>query len=213
MRVGFWGSWDAWDADGIPAYLHKLVLAGSCLEENPVFDQSKVEEDSSMQIFVKLTSTSRTLTFSVKSSDTVGNIKSMIQYKEGIEPDRQMIIFAGRLLQDHKTLNHYSIEKDSILHLVLRRSELAGMQIYVDMPNEESYTLDVMVSSTVADIKALLESVLGVPSCQQKLTCAGEILEDCQTMVGCKVALQSKLGEKIQLEDQPHSTVPHRDAQ
>jgi ubiquitin len=122
--------------------------------------------------------TGKIFTLHVEAYDTIDDVKSMIQNREGIMPDQQRLFFrGGKELEDGYTLSSYEVERYCPIYLVVHHSTLGG-QIFVQMLTGRGCTLNISFFDTIYDIKSKIQDREGIMLDHQRLIFKGQQLED-----------------------------------
>ncbi|EYU38527.1 hypothetical protein MIMGU_mgv1a027059mg [Erythranthe guttata] len=182
-------------------HLARLIYAGRTLEDGRTLADYSIRKESTLHLVLRLlacgsqitveSSTGFTVTLRACLSSTIDYIKKMIQEKQGVPVDRQILTFDHKVLDDMRSLTFYEIRHESTLHLSVR------VKIYVISSmmgyRFKTIPLDVESSDTVADVKAAIHGTRGIPVADQVLVFEHKWLEDSRTVGECNIVEDSTL--------------------
>ncbi len=192
--------------EGILPDQQHLLFAGEELDDEQKLSEYNIQGESALQLSLgssdtmtiyARTLTGQVVTLVVGSEDTVGSIKTQIHVREGIVPDQQHLLFAGKELEDGETLSEYNIQTGSELHLSIER--LRRTTVYIKTLTGETISFDVDPDVAIKAIKSTIESREGTPAGEQILTLAGKELENGHTLSEYNLESESSIQLSLRL--------------
>jgi hypothetical protein len=174
-----------------------------------------------MQIFIKLLA-GKTVTLEVAHTDTAATVKARIEQVEGIAAHQQRLVFGGKQIEDHHTLQQCNILKDSVIHLAVQtrgqshsppppvpppvtqphflapRTYVAPpppptVEVFAKLLSGKVFPLTVHLSDTAASVKVKVQDAEGISSHDQRLIFGGVELDDSSTLQQCNVQKESTI--------------------
>ncbi|XP_059428171.1 polyubiquitin-like [Corylus avellana] len=174
--------------------LQELFLAGNRLMNDQRLVDYGIQQDSTVdlvlqnacgtRIYVKSPLDHKNIAIEARSFDTIQNIKSIIQAKEGIQPDQYTLIHNGKVLEDERILSSLNSPNEITFHLVFHPKD--GYPIFVRTVDGEMLKLEVKDLFTIRDVKTIVESMTSV-NFSWVLIYARKQLEDCKTLASYEI--------------------------
>ncbi|CAL5337388.1 unnamed protein product [Camellia sinensis] len=178
------------EKEGISENIQELFFTGERLNNDQKLVDYGIQTHSTLHLILQNSS---------KTRDTVQNIKSLIQDKEGIQSDCYKLFYGGKPLEDNSTLAFLNIQPESILHLVFNPTDT--LSISVKMSNGEILKPEVKLLHTISDVKGIIGSMIGVLVSDNDVVYDGKRLEDGKSLAFYNIIENSILDKVRDLKD------------
>lgn len=181
--------------EGIDKCSQELFFSGIHLKNDDKLADYNIRTNTSvdlyvtdgMQISVKIPSVGKTINLNVKKSNRVADVKAEIEQKVGILMNNQILMYAGRQLEDNQLLSQCDLRNEQPLHVLV--SPVDELRIFVNVRGERTVSVSAKCWYTIADVKLMIETLEGSPASTHVLM---------QTQSGADVVL----AERQTLQDQ-----------
>ena len=197
-----------WDREGVPPDKQRLIYNSSELQDGRRVSDYDIRKDSTIQLWLRLrggmqvffkTLTGNTIPLEVDPSDTVWLVKLKLKDKKEIPAHMMRLIYAGKQLEDDRTLSEYNIQRESTIHLVLRLRHVPTQDFIITMM-DKFINVSGSMHDTIFCLKKSAEILSGIPAQQQHLMLDGKILHNDAILDSLEFFKSIYMSEKVVLK-------------